>query len=81
MESGLEIKQVSAPRWATTLAYANGRPGYIPHRCAYPVGGYEVDEAFRYYGYPSCFAPEAGESIVETALELFGNFRPRVVPP
>ena len=59
-----------------TLAYANGRPGYIPHRSAYPAGGYEVDEAFRYYGYPSCFAPEAGELIVETALELLEGFAP-----
>lgn len=76
VEFGLEIKQRSAPRSVMTLAYANGRPGYIPHRSAYPAGGYEVDEAFRYYGYPSCFAPEAGELIVETALELLAGLAP-----
>jgi neutral ceramidase len=70
VEFGLEIKERTAPRRVVTLAYANGRPGYIPHRSAYPAGGYEVDEAFRYYGYPACFAPEAGEALVATAIAL-----------
>jgi neutral ceramidase len=70
VEFGLEVKERTAPRRVMTLAYANGRPGYIPHRSAYPAGGYEVDEAYRYYGYPACFAPEAGEAIVATAIDL-----------
>ncbi len=70
VEFGLAIKERTAPRNVMTLAYANGTPGYIPHRSAYPDGGYEVDEAYRYYGYPACFAPEAGEALVETAIEL-----------
>ena len=32
-------------------------------------GGYEVDEAYRYYGYPVCYAPEAGEAVVAAAIE------------
>ncbi|MGN6755198.1 MAG: neutral/alkaline non-lysosomal ceramidase N-terminal domain-containing protein [Thermomicrobiales bacterium] len=70
VEFGLAIKERAAPRPVITLAYANGTPGYIPHRSAYPEGGYEVEEAYRYYGYPACFAPEAGETLVEAALEL-----------
>jgi neutral ceramidase len=70
VEFGLEIKQRGTSPRIMTLAYANGRPGYIPHRSAYPAGGYEIEEAYRYYGYPACFAPEAGELIVETAVEL-----------
>jgi hypothetical protein len=70
VEFGLAIKERAAPRNVATLAYANGTPGYIPHRSAYPAGGYEVDEAYRYYGYPACFAPEAGEAVVEAASEL-----------
>jgi hypothetical protein len=73
VEFGLEIKQRGASSQIMTLAYANGRPGYIPHRSAYPAGGYEVEEAYRYYGYPACFAPEAGELIVETAVELLAS--------
>jgi hypothetical protein len=70
VEFGLDIKRSQAPKPVITLAYSNGRPGYIPHRSAYPAGGYEVDEAYRYYGYPTCFAPEAGELIVQTAIDL-----------
>jgi hypothetical protein len=70
VEFGLAIKERARPRDVVTLSYANGTPGYVPHRSAYPAGGYEVDEAFRYYGYPACFAPEAGEALVEAAVEL-----------
>jgi hypothetical protein len=76
VEFGLEIKERGGSERIVTLAYANGRPGYIPHRSAYPAGGYEVDDAYRYYGYPACFAPEAGELIVETALELLAASAP-----
>lgn len=74
VEFGLAIKQGAAGRHLVTLAYANGTPGYIPHRSAYSQGGYEVSEAYRYYGYPSCFAPEAGESLVAAALQLLNDF-------
>ncbi|HEY7877968.1 MAG TPA: hypothetical protein VIC55_07075 [Gemmatimonadaceae bacterium] len=70
VEFGLTIKAHAAPRAVMTLAYANGTPGYIPHRSAYSEGGYEVDEAYRYYGYPACFAPETGEALVATACAL-----------
>ena len=32
------------------LGYTNGCIGYVPTADAYPVGGYEVDQAFKYYG-------------------------------
>lgn len=70
VEFGLAIKERAAPRPVLSLAYANGCPGYIPHRSAYPKGGYEIDEAHRYYGNPACFAPEAGEALVEAAVAL-----------
>jgi neutral ceramidase len=73
VEYGLAIKERAAPRTVVTLAYANGRPGYIPHRSAYPEGGYEVAEAYRYYGYPACFAPEAGEALVDAAVDLLAE--------
>jgi hypothetical protein len=72
VELGLAIKERAAPRKVVTIAYANGTPGYIPHRSAYAEDGYEVVEAHRYYGNPACFAPEAGEALVEAALALLG---------
>jgi hypothetical protein len=70
VEFGLAIKAHAASRAVIMLAYANGTPGYIPHRSAYPAGGYEVDDAYRYYAYPACFAPEAGEAVVAAACRL-----------
>ncbi len=73
VEFGLAIKAHAAPRPVLPLAYANGTPGYIPHRSAYAEGGYEVADAYRYYGAPAPFAPEAGESVVATACALLDD--------
>jgi hypothetical protein len=69
VELGQAIKQ-GATQPVLVLGYANGSPGYLPHRSAYAEGGYEVVEAHRFYGQPAAFAPEAGERLVETALDL-----------
>ncbi len=39
------------------LPYAEGNPGYICPDDAFASGGYEPDEAHRYYGLPASFAP------------------------
>lgn len=70
VELGLEIKQRAGHEALMVIGYSNGNPGYIPHRAAYETGGYEVAEAYRFYNYPSAFAPEAGEMLVEEALHL-----------
>jgi hypothetical protein len=41
------------------LGYADGNPGYIPPEAEFAHGGYEVDEAHRYYGFPATFAPDS----------------------
>jgi hypothetical protein len=64
VEFGLKIKQVLAPLHAIVVGYANGNFGYLPTRAAYTQGGYEVDDAYKYYGYPAPLAPAAGEKIV-----------------
>jgi len=52
------------------LSLTDGVPGYIPPREAFPIGGYEVTEAHRYYGLPAAFAPGAAEMLVEAAASL-----------
>ena len=82
VEFGLAIKGRGGLGTIVTLAYANGSPGYIPHRSAYAAGGYEVDDAYRYYGAPAAFAPEAGEAVVAAALALLDQVGPqRAVSP
>lgn len=51
------------------IGYANGTPGYVPTRDEYAHGGYEVDDAHRYYGMPGPFARDSAERLVESALE------------
>lgn len=80
VELGLQIKegiQQGAPQGkgvqqVMISGFTNGNVGYIPARRAYPNGGYEVAEAYKYYGYPAALAPEAGEQIVAAAIE-FGH--------
>ncbi len=50
------------------VSLADGVPGYIPPREAYPAGGYEVLEAHRYYGQPAAFAPGCAETLVDEVL-------------
>ena len=67
VELGLDIKERSAPTKVLVCGYANGDIGYIPTREAYSQGGYEIEEAFKFYGYPAALAPEAGERLVQAA--------------
>ncbi|MEM7734202.1 MAG: neutral/alkaline non-lysosomal ceramidase N-terminal domain-containing protein [Deinococcota bacterium] len=39
------------------LAYGNDNPGYLPTAQAYTEGGYEVEDAFMFYGLPAPFTP------------------------
>jgi len=67
---GLQIKAIS-PAVATLVAgWSNDNLGYFPTPEAFPIGGYEMDTASRYYGYPAPWAPEAGVAVTTRAIEL-----------
>ena len=73
VELGLQIKEgirQSGVSQSMICGFANGDVGYIPARRAYALGGYEVEDAYKYYGYAAALAPEAGEQIVAKAIEL-----------
>ena len=57
------------------VGYADGSPGYLPPREEYAYGGYEVEEAHRYYGMPGPFAPGAAEVLTKLAAELASRAR------
>lgn len=70
---GLEIKEKLRQlgfKMVAAVGYANGNVGYIPPRDQYAAGGYEIDDAHRYYGHASCVAPEAGESVIQAFQEM-----------
>ena len=72
---GQTIKAASpfAAPWMLVAGWSNDNVGYIPDRAAYPLGGYEVDSASRWYGHPAGWAPEAGDRLVAAAARLLAQ--------
>lgn len=73
-QTALEIRGSGADR-AFIVSYADDNPGYIPPRDEYVHGGYEVEEAHRYYGQPAGFAPGSAERLRDTALALISSIK------
>lgn len=69
-ETALDIRSGLGTNSAFVLCFCNGCPGYIPPISEYQYGGYEVDEAHRYYGMPATFAPGSAERLVSLAHSL-----------
>jgi hypothetical protein len=70
-ETGLSLRAQSGLEAALFIAgFADDNPGYIPPASEYAHGGYEVDEAHRYYGQPATFAPGSAEALAEAAMAL-----------
>lgn len=63
-----ELRAAAGPR-VYVVGYANGDIGYLPPREIYAEGGYEVDNAYKFYGH---FMVAAGgfEQVREQALAL-----------
>lgn len=50
------------------VCFADDNPGYIPPASEFEFGGYEIDEAHRYYGQPATFAPGSAEKLAANAI-------------
>jgi neutral ceramidase len=69
-ELGKQIKSSIPMHQVTVLGYTNHDIGYIPTRSAYAQGGYEIKDAFKYYGYPAVLAPDAGDLVHQGVARL-----------
>jgi neutral ceramidase len=69
-ETAVGIREGLGEPSAVVVGYAEGCPGYLPPASAFVHGGYEVDEAHRYYGMPATFAPGASELLAAQAVAL-----------
>ena len=76
-ETAIKIRHRLGNPEAIVFAYAGDTPGYIPPRSEYAAGGYEVDEAHRYYGQPATFAPGSAERLADTAVVLVSSLPKR----
>jgi neutral ceramidase len=68
--TALSIRDAFGTKPLFIAGFAEDNPGYIPPREEYAFGGYEVDEAHRYYGLPATFAPGGAEALAEAAIAL-----------
>lgn len=59
VEIGLNVKSLSPFPWTVTLGYTNGCIGYLPTAKAFEEGGYEVEQAFKFYGRLLMHGPES----------------------
>jgi hypothetical protein len=69
---GQEIVRRSPIAHTVPLGYSNGLLGYVPTADAYPLGGYEVDDAYRYFG-TLMIAPESEAMIYECVDRLLSR--------
>jgi len=74
VEIGDNIAAASPFRHTFIIGYANRVVGYIPTKQAFEEGGYEIEGAQRWYGFPP-FAPEVQDTVEGTALELLKSLR------
>lgn len=72
-ETGLSIRAMCGGRPAIILSYAEGTPGYIPPASEFRFGGYEVEEAHRFFRMPGTFAPGSAEALAAAARRLLGE--------
>lgn len=64
------VRRTDPETTVLVAGYSNGCPGYLPTADEYPIGGYEVCDAHRYYGMPGRFASGSLEALVQRATQL-----------
>ena len=69
-ETALQIRQAMPSDPGFVVGFADDNPGYIPPGSEYAFGGYEIDEAHRFYGQPATFSPGSAEALAEAAIAL-----------
>ena len=74
-EAALQIRQKMSGDPGFVIGFAEDNPGYIPPESEYAFGGYEVDEAHRYYGRPASSPDRPGLS--PKRLLLFSPGEPK----
>ena len=80
-ETARTIRERIGSDCAFIIGYADDDPGYIAPSSEYPFGGYEIDEAHRYYGMPATFARGAAELLADVAVDLVLQLRSRISMP
>ncbi|WP_152187965.1 neutral/alkaline non-lysosomal ceramidase N-terminal domain-containing protein [Georgenia satyanarayanai] len=70
LASAERLRALRPGRPTVVLGYADGVPGYLPVAEEYAHGGYEVLDAYRYYGMPGPFRAGGAEILHDAAAAL-----------
>jgi len=62
-ETGLHISGLSKDTLVLPVGYLSPIVGYLPCKKDIPYGGYEVEDAWRFYGHPLPFVPATEEKV------------------
>ena len=73
--TGFRIRAMSRDMALLPVSYAAPIVGYVPDCESMAKGGYEVDDAWRFYRHPAPFTPDSEERIVKTMRELIGQIQ------
>ncbi|MEI7989783.1 MAG: neutral/alkaline non-lysosomal ceramidase N-terminal domain-containing protein [Chloroflexota bacterium] len=71
--SGIKIRAAGKNMMLLPVTYAGPIVGYIPDRVSIEKGGYEVNDAWRFYRQPGAFMPETEEMVVTFIQKLAAN--------
>jgi len=74
VEIAMNIIAASPFRHTFVIGYANRSVGYLPTRQAFEEGGYEIETAHRWYGFPP-FTPHIQEIVEDAAVGLLKSLR------
>jgi hypothetical protein len=55
------------------IGYYDKIIGYLPTASAFEEGGYEVSDAYRWYGYPAPFLPTVEDITLQTVRDLLNK--------
>lgn len=67
---GLKIKEYFGKSNTMIICYANADFGYLPSKDRYDKVQYEVDSAYKYYGYPGPFSREAENMLYDAIFRI-----------
>jgi len=73
--TGYRIRSLGKGQALLPVTYASPIVGYVPDRAAMEKGGYEVDDAWRFYRQPAPFTPDSEQRIVDTVAALVAGLQ------
>ena len=69
-EVGALVKKLFPAESIICLGYCTQADGYIPTTSMLPEGGYEADDAGKYFGWPAPFAPDIDKIMQQEIASL-----------